>query len=148
MAEPCSPGGWTLDTLEKYLTEKIAALEKFCATSFAQSKERVDMALASSDKAITKAEQTTERRFEGVNEFRSALSDQSALMLTRTEWQAQQRLLTDRVAMLSDSLAKMEARTLGKHEGIGTIGTVVVGAMIGLNSLAALAALAIALLRH
>lgn len=87
--EHCSPHGWTLDTLEKHLSQQIGALDKFCSAAFAQSKERVDMALAASDKAITKAELTTDKRFEGVNEFRAALSDQANSFMPRSEYSVQ-----------------------------------------------------------
>jgi len=146
--EPCSPHGWTLDTLEKFLSDKISALDRFCNTSFIQQKERVDMALAASDKAITKAEQTTEKRFEGVNEFRAALSDQAQLMLTRTEYQASQQTMNARIAMTAEALTKLEARLVGKHEGVGGIGSIVIGVAVALSSLVSVAALIITLTRH
>jgi len=144
---PCSPHGWTLDTLEKHLTEKINSLDRFCTASFAQSKERVDMALAASDKAITKAEQTTEKRFEGVNEFRSALSDQSSLMLTRTEYQAQQQTINERVSMLTDAVTKIDSRMVGKHEALGGTGVMIVGTAVVISALISIASLLVSLLR-
>ena len=39
----------------------------------------------SASKAIEKADAATERRFEGVNEFRAQLSDQAARFVTRDE---------------------------------------------------------------
>ena len=45
-------------------------------------------ALLAAEKAVTKAEVATERRFEGVNEFRQTLSDQAAKFITRTEFNA------------------------------------------------------------
>jgi len=105
------------------------------------------MALAASDKAITKAEQTTEKRFEGVNEFRAALSDQSSLMLTRMEYQAQQQTLNERVGMLSDTVKTLEARLAGKHEGIGGVGAIVGGVAVAISSLMSVASLII-VLRH
>jgi hypothetical protein len=102
------------------------------------------MALAASDKAITKAEVTTEKRFEGVNEFRAALSDQSATLLPRSEYAVQHKAVVDQVNILSDIVTKMT----GRGEGMGTLGTILIGAMVGLNSLVALAALAFAVVRH
>ena len=142
--EPCSPHGWTLDTLEKFMSDKIAALDRFCVTNFAQSKERVDMALAASDKAIVKAENTTEKRFEGVNEFRSALSDQSATLLPRSEYTVQHKALEDRVVVLGNIVTRMT----GKSEGIGNVGSVTLAVLVGVSSLCAIAALGLELFRH
>lgn len=45
--------------------------------------DRFSMALAAEDKAITKAENAAEKRFESVNAFRNQLSDQSKTFMTR-----------------------------------------------------------------
>jgi acyl-CoA reductase-like NAD-dependent aldehyde dehydrogenase len=61
------PGGWTLDTLEKFLDSRIMAVEK-----------NVTTAMAAADKAVTKAETAAEKRFDSVNEFRNAMKDQQS----------------------------------------------------------------------
>ncbi len=45
----------------------------------------ISAALAAAEKAVTKAEVAAEKRFDGVNEFRGQLKDQSATFITRTE---------------------------------------------------------------
>jgi len=60
--------------------------------------EAVAAALQTSEKAIVKAESATEKRFENVNEFRETLSDQSATLLSRTEYQVQHQALLDKLA--------------------------------------------------
>lgn len=52
---------------------------------FAAQEQAVAAALASQEKAVAKAEAASERRFEGVNEFRGALTDQANRMATRVE---------------------------------------------------------------
>ena len=42
---------------------------------FHAMKVAIDAALAAADRAVNKAEQSTEKRFEGVNEFRATLAD-------------------------------------------------------------------------
>lgn len=148
MKQACSPHGWTVDTLEINLSGKIEALDRFCVTSFAQSKERVDMALAASDKAISKAEQATEKRFEGVNEFRATLADQAALLLPRSEFQVQQNAIAEKLSTLTEIVTKLEARLLGKGEGVSGIGTIVLGAIVGLNAVFAIGAVIISIWRH
>lgn len=70
-------------SLREYLTSLILAAEKRSDARFDQMKEMVDTAFSSSQKAIEKAEMATERRFEGVNEFRAQLSDQATRFVTR-----------------------------------------------------------------
>lgn len=65
MAEPRQ--GWTLDTLEKYLSSRIDGI-----------KDNTSIAMAAADKAVSKAETAAEKRFDSVNEFREAMKDQQA----------------------------------------------------------------------
>lgn len=57
--------GWTLDTLETYLSEKISALQ-----SLMEQRQK------DTEKALEVALQAMDRRLEGMNEFRETLSDQ------------------------------------------------------------------------
>ena len=146
-----SPNGWTLDTLEKYLTEKVSALvslsderENRNTDKFNASKEAVSFALAAAEKAVIKAETAAEKRFESVNEFREQLKDQQATLLPRAEFQVQHDAVGDRIGVLErDAVA---AR--GKSTGISSIGAVIIGAFIGLSALSSLAVVIIMLLRH
>jgi chromosome segregation ATPase len=47
--------------------------------------EKTGLALTSSEKAFTKAETATEKRFDAVNEFRGSLKDQADRMMPRAE---------------------------------------------------------------
>ena len=113
MPEPESPNGWTLDTLATHLTSKIEALDRFCVTNFAQGKERVDMALAASDKAIGKAELATEKRFEGVNEFRQTLADQASHLMPRAEYKIQNKAMDERVSTLAADVIAIKSGAAG-----------------------------------
>jgi len=52
---------------------------------FKAQEQAVAFALASAEKAVTKAELAAEKRFESVNEFRNQLKDQTGTFLTRNE---------------------------------------------------------------
>lgn len=52
---------------------------------FKAQEQAVAFALAASEKATTKADAANEKRFDGVNEFRSQLKDQAATFITRGE---------------------------------------------------------------
>lgn len=75
--------------------------------------EKVALALASSDKAVGKAEIATEKRFESVNEFRQTLSDQTSTFPSRVELQA----LAERVSDLSTRMDRSEGRSGGLASG-------------------------------
>jgi hypothetical protein len=78
------------------------------------AEKAVQTALTAAEKAVTKAETATEKRFESVNEFRTALSDQTASFPSRVELQA----LADRVTDLATRMDKTEGRSGGLSDGM------------------------------
>lgn len=66
-----------VDALDRLLTSEIGALG-----------DRVKLALDGAERAINKAEEANEKRFNSVNEFRSVLSDQQRTLTTQTTFQA------------------------------------------------------------
>ena len=69
-------------SLREYLMAQINAVERRSELRFEAMKEQIDAAFKSSQLAIDKADTATEKRFEGVNEFRAALSDQATRFVT------------------------------------------------------------------
>jgi hypothetical protein len=81
-----------LDGARDVLAERIEALSKVgnerdrrYEDRFKAMDEKTSLALTASEKAVTKAEVSTEKRFDAVNEFRGTLSDQAATLLPRAE---------------------------------------------------------------
>ena len=70
-------------SLREHLVALINAAEQRSNQRFEAMKEQVDAAFAASQLAIDKADSATEKRFEGVNEFRAALSDQASRFVTQ-----------------------------------------------------------------
>jgi len=79
--------------------------------------ERSVTLLASSDKAILKAEIATEKRFESVNEFRQALTDQTKTFITRVEFEAMRDTSGSRAEAISSRLDKIEGKAVGLNAG-------------------------------
>jgi|ERR1043166_760298 hypothetical protein len=122
--ENCSPHGWTLDTLEKYLADKIDAViglatERETRTSerFQSSKEAVITALAAqekavaaamsaSEKAILKAEAAQEKRAEASNEIRAAMIDQQKNFADKSQTEFRFGALDQRVDEYAKGLSK------------------------------------------
>lgn len=63
----------------------LARVDKEFHEHLAQVRAETHAALEAADKAIAKAESATEKRFEGVNEFRAQLADQTRTFIPRTE---------------------------------------------------------------
>ena len=75
-----------------------------------QVREETQAAMLASDKAISKAEDATERRFAAVNGFQAAISDQNASFARRREVDAIANGLTEKVeAGTAASTARYEA---------------------------------------
>ncbi len=98
----------------------------------------VKSALDTSEKAIFKAESATERRFEGVNEFRQTLADQAATLMPRAEYNAQHKALEEKVAgletrigELSREISSVLARGGGSKEAWGYIVGLAAAAVAG-----------------
>jgi hypothetical protein len=64
---------------------------------FQSTDEKTGLALTSSEKAVTKAEVATEKRFDSVNEFRGSLKDQAATLIPRVEADARFKTLEDKI---------------------------------------------------
>ncbi|MEA3210971.1 MAG: hypothetical protein QOE70_4028 [Chthoniobacter sp.] len=125
--------GWSVDQLKEYLEVLIDAREKALraaidaqdrATSIAliASDKATAAALASAERAVAKAEAAAERRFEGVNEFRSALSDQQSTLMPRNEVTAALMAINEksdgRFTANSEKIVALDKR-LDRNEGRG-----------------------------
>jgi hypothetical protein len=145
-----SPHGWTLDTLEEFLTSKITALASYTTAESRASKEAVSAALAAvkeqsqaamtaAEKAINKAENATEKRFDSVNEFRQTLSDQATNFLGRNEYAANHKSLEEKIAAIDKRITSDEASLKGRTAGVGSVGVIVLGAFVILSAFGSIA---------
>jgi hypothetical protein len=104
--EEGNSNGWTFDTLYIYVMEISKS-----------AKEGVSAAMASSEKAILKAETATEKRFDSVNEFRQAMRDQQETFASKSETNLRLEELSKRLDRVTSG---MELST-GKSSGIVTV---------------------------
>ena len=77
--------GTSYVALRDFFTLWIERLEIFFNRRFEDLDAKTTLALNNADKAVIKAETATEKRFEGVNEFRQTLADQAATLMPRSE---------------------------------------------------------------
>lgn len=94
-------------SLREYLNAQIRGVEMLSEQRFQSMREQVAAAFESSQRAIDKADEATEKRFEGVNEFRAALSDQATRFVTN-----------DQLTSLGDKLEAAIARNREDLDGL------------------------------
>jgi hypothetical protein len=105
---------WTVDTLK----EHFDALRE-------DDQEAIAAALAAAKEAVIKAEVASEKRFEGINEFRGALNDVVSRNVTRNEWSSSHEALIEKITELQRRADKNE----GRGSGLSSAGAIAVGAI-------------------
>ena len=110
-------------THEPTLRELVAAFDGFRQVmderdrlyleKFKSSEDKTVMALGFSKEAVTKADTATEKRFEGVNEFRKSLSDQTVNFLSKSEAEPRFSAIDARVTILERSNNQSSGRAGG-----------------------------------
>ena len=88
---------WTIDTLREHFDDKAASVEKKFDEALTLRDQALKSAYESQRVALEKAEQTLEKRFDSVNEFRESLSDQQRTFIPRKEVEVLFAALGDRI---------------------------------------------------
>lgn len=110
-----------LVSLREYVDMRFHAAERSVENRFVAQEKAVAAALDAADRAVSKAEAATERRLEGMNEFRAALSDNSRILMPRAESEARIRAISDRMEELIKRIDAREGRTAGRSDVWGWI---------------------------
>ncbi len=109
--------------LDEKFTLLFTETEKRNAQRFDAQQEAVRQALLSAEKAVTKAEIASEKRFEGMNEFRQSLTDQTNTYMPRAEYTVQHKALSEKVDIMIDrisinerSISEIKDRGSGRND--------------------------------
>lgn len=108
-------------SLKEFINDKISALEKGIDARFESVSATTIQALAAADKATSKAETASEKRFDAVNEFRSTLSDQQRTLMPRAEAEILIKGLNDKIDSLNITTISRQSKDAGQKEGMGTV---------------------------
>src|ERR1700726_2034245 len=84
-----------LDERDRRYAELRAADQESLKLALNSQEKAVAAALAAADRAVSKADFATEKRFDAVNEFRATLSDQAAHLMPRAECELRLKALED-----------------------------------------------------
>src|ERR1700691_4940343 len=86
--------------------------------------EKTSLALTASEKAVSKAEIATEKRFDAVNEFRGTLSDQARLLIPREEVNARFAAFDQKIGGIKKHFSKdIAGLKESRSEGVGRYAT-------------------------
>jgi hypothetical protein len=126
--------------------QRTEALDRLIDAKFVTLQTVIDaharnavLALAAADKAVSKAELATEKRFESVNEFRATLSDQTRTFVSRIEFDAVREATATRIVDLSSRLDKTDGKSVGLNTGwVYLLGVVAVAGTLASIALAVL----------
>ena len=115
---------------QKALEAALVAQKDAVKEAFAAQKEAISAALAAQDRAVSKAEMASEKRFEGVNEFRAQLGDQQRTLMPRVEAENRLGTMGEKISVLESFRTEMLSKGSGTKEGyglaIGIVGLVLV----------------------
>lgn len=106
--------GWTVDTMHQHLIGIMDERDTRYQQRFDAQQLGLTDALKAAEKAVVKAEVATDKRFEGVNEFRETLSDQANTFMTRHEYSAAHDALVEKV----EAIAKIQDNAVGHSQGL------------------------------
>jgi hypothetical protein len=101
----------------------IDANDKNYNQRFENVLQATQSALAASDRAVTKAEMASEKRFDAVNEFRATLADQQRSFIPRNEVEVITKGINDRMEKVENSII-LQA---GKGQGMSSLWGYIVG---------------------
>jgi hypothetical protein len=99
-----------LTAADKAVDARQTSAEREFHEHLDQYRHEVDFAFQASDRAITKAETATEKRFEGVNEFRAQLTEQAATFMPRAEAEGSIARNAERIRDISEQNATFVRR--------------------------------------
>jgi len=76
-------------------------------------------AMAAADRAVAKAETATEKRFDGVNEFRQTLADQQRTLMPRSEVTLMINSLEEKIVVMALDVTALKGTKAGIGQGWG-----------------------------
>lgn len=125
----------------KVLAERISSLQRELNIGLQNQSYQTRLALEASEKAVLKAENASEKRFESVNEFRATLQDQASHLITRTEVEALTISITADIKRIEEN----QNKSIGHGTGVSQFWSILV-AFIGM--LVGVIGTAVLLLNH
>jgi hypothetical protein len=118
--------------VEEHLKELITALDQRYEQRFNDSqtavlaalsaaRTAVDAALSAAKEAVAKAEGASDKRFDGVDEFKNALSDQQRTLMPRSEQETINKGISDKITALEGRFTEQGGQKAGNKETLAYV---------------------------
>lgn len=121
---------------DQQYAQRFEAQQQAINAALMAQKEAINAALVAQKEAVIKAEVATEKRFEGVNEFRQTLGDQQRMFITRTEVDINLKSLNEKVGLIQSQMERLQSERAGVKGGWGyAVG--LIGFILAITSLMA-----------
>lgn len=122
---------YVLNQLDKFDSRHMLLLTRLEGFSL---KNEVVAAMASSEKAVSKAEMATEKRFDSVNEFRAQMADMQTTLVRKSEVDLRFESLEKKVDAAVAMLQLNQGRSTGLSSAGGVL-VIIISFLIGIASL-------------
>jgi phosphopantetheinyl transferase (holo-ACP synthase) len=120
-------------SLKEYLEALLAEKDLRNQQRFDAQSQAIFAAFAAAKEAVTKAEIATEKRFESVNEFRAALTDQNARQVSLIQFEGLRDTLNERIASITGRLDRNDGKGMGLNAGWGyLVGAIGIGLAVAM----------------
>lgn len=124
--------------------QRFEASKEAVSAALNAAKEAITAALSAADRAVQKAEAASEKRFEGVNEFRAALGDAQRTLMPRQEAEARLSNLSEKI----EGLEKRHTEQASQRAGVGQGWQLALGAVGLIGTILSIVAVALVLVRR
>lgn len=109
--------GCDCDDRVRHVEARIDQVEKHFNALLHEREMRYQQQFSSAQLAVLKAETATEKRFEGVNEFRKTLADATLTFIPRAEAEQQTLALSDKIDVIGKRLDLHDGQGGGLRQG-------------------------------
>lgn len=133
--------------LQDQVNRRVAGHEREVDIQIEALRRELSTAIETQKVAVDKAEVATEKRLEGLNEFRDVLRDQSSTLISREVAEAQITDLRNQINLLSDRVTEVTAKDLGSEQTtrqfnrVNTLRVAAIAAAIALLSIVVIVAI-------
>lgn len=108
---------WTVDSLLTYLKGMMNERDARYEQRFDALENLLKLSIATSERALSKAEAANDKRFEGVNEFRATLADQQSTLMPKGEYAVAHKALVDKIDTIFAQFSDCRSTHLGETTG-------------------------------
>ena len=142
--EKCGPHGWTLDTLETYLSSQIDNLKKLLKDNddrnlerFASRQEAIKIASDATDKASTRFDTDLREKLSILQELRTISNENLKQALPKNEYELHHADLVKDLNSVLQRVIVLETAKVTQSRGLSQAGQVLLGIFAAVSTIAA-----------